>query len=106
MRRPMSPTSSTCRVGPERLLDKEYLRRARGADRPRARASPQPPGRRAGGTVYLTAADASGMMVSMIQSNYMGFGSGVVVPGTGISLQNRGANFVAAPGTSEHRRPE
>ncbi len=42
-------------------------------------------------TIYLTTADASGMMVSYIQSNYMGFGSGVVVPGTGISLQNRGA---------------
>src|SRR5438445_78007 len=54
-----------------------------------------PPG---GGTVYLTAADASGMMVSMIQSNFMGFGSGVVVPGTGISLQNRGSGFVLAPG--------
>jgi gamma-glutamyltranspeptidase/glutathione hydrolase len=51
-----------------------------------------------GGTVYLTAADASGMMVSLIQSNYMGFGSGVVVPGTGISLQNRGACFVTTPG--------
>ena len=48
--------------------------------------------------MYLTAADASGMMVSMIQSNYMGFGSGVVVPGTGISLQNRGADFSAAQG--------
>lgn len=46
------------------------------------------------GTVYLSTADASGMMVSFIQSNYMGFGSGVVVPGTGISLQNRGAGFV------------
>lgn len=45
------------------------------------------------GTVYLTAADADGMMVSYIQSNYMGFGSGIVVPGTGISLQNRGAGF-------------
>ena len=50
------------------------------------------------GTVYLTAADASGMMVSYIQSNYMGFGSGVVVPGTGISLQNRGACFRLTPG--------
>jgi gamma-glutamyltranspeptidase/glutathione hydrolase len=43
-----------------------------------------------GGTVYLTAADESAMMVSMIQSNYRGFGSGVVVPGTGVSLQRGG----------------
>ena len=46
-----------------------------------------------GGTVYVTAADESGMMVSFIQSNYMGFGSGVVVPGTSVSLQNRGHGF-------------
>ncbi len=46
-----------------------------------------------GGTVYLTTADSSGMMCSLIQSNYMGFGAGVVVPNTGISLQNRGAGF-------------
>ena len=46
-----------------------------------------------GGTIYLTAADESGMMVSLIQSNYMGFGSGIVVPGTGVSLQNRGYGF-------------
>ena len=45
------------------------------------------------GTVYLTAADASGMMISFIQSNFRGFGSGVVVPGTGISLNNRGSGF-------------
>ena len=51
-----------------------------------------------GGTVYLCAADENGMMVSLIQSNYMGFGSGVVVPGTGISLQNRGAGFSLAAG--------
>ena len=46
-----------------------------------------------GGTVYLTTADSSGMMVSFIQSNYMGFGSGVVVPEFGVSLQNRGVGF-------------
>ncbi len=45
------------------------------------------------GTVYLTTADQSGMMVSYIQSNYCGFGSGIVIPDTGISLQNRGAGF-------------
>jgi gamma-glutamyltranspeptidase/glutathione hydrolase len=46
-----------------------------------------------GGTIYLNAADANGMMVSLIQSNYMGFGSGVVEPSTGISLHNRGHAF-------------
>lgn len=45
------------------------------------------------GTVYATIADRDGKMVSLIQSNYLGFGSGVVVPGTGISLQNRGLGF-------------
>lgn len=49
------------------------------------------------GTVYLAAADKEGNMVSMIQSNYMGFGSGIVVEGTGISLQNRGADFRLDP---------
>ncbi len=46
-----------------------------------------------GDTVYLTTADEKGMMVSYIQSNYIGFGSGIVIPGTGISLQNRGNGF-------------
>jgi len=50
------------------------------------------------GTVYLSAADENGMMVSFIQSNYMGFGSGIVIPGTGISLQNRGCGFVLEKG--------
>ena len=80
-------------VTPAQLLDRSYLAsRARLIDRSRAqdfRHGLPPPA----GTVYLTAADESGMMVSLIQSNYMGFGSGVVVPGTGISLQNRGTGF-------------
>ncbi len=51
----------------------------------------------AGGTIYLSAADERGMMISFIQSNYMGFGSGVVVPGVGVSLQNRGYGFTLDP---------
>ncbi len=80
------------------LLDDGYLaERARLLDPERA-ATPSPgvPGK--GGTVYLSTADATGRMVSYIQSNFMGFGSGVVVPGTGISLQNRGAGFVLEAG--------
>jgi gamma-glutamyltranspeptidase / glutathione hydrolase len=50
-----------------------------------------------GGTIYMSTADANGMMVSFIQSNYMGFGSGVVVPGMGISMQNRGCGFSMDP---------
>ena len=50
-----------------------------------------------GGTIYLCTADREGNMVSFIQSNYTTFGAGVAVPGTGISLQNRGANFSLDP---------
>ncbi|OWT73376.1 MULTISPECIES: gamma-glutamyltransferase family protein [unclassified Achromobacter] len=79
------------------LLDPAYLaERARLIDMGRAQdfGSGHAP---RGGTVYLTAADRNGMMVSFIQSNYMGFGSGVVVPGTGVSLQNRGHGFSMQP---------
>jgi gamma-glutamyltranspeptidase/glutathione hydrolase len=78
---------------PAQMLDDAYLdERARRID-PR-RAQDHGPGHLPqGGTIYLTAADERGMMVSFIQSNYMGFGSGVVVPGWGISLQNRGHGF-------------
>ena len=78
------------------LLDRDYLKsRAKLIDMKRAQdfGHGAPP---KGGTVYLAAADASGMMISFIQSNYMGFGSGVVVDG--ISLQNRGGSFVFTPG--------
>ena len=61
-------------------------------------AEPAPGAPPRGGTVYLCAADRDGLMVSFIQSNYLGFGSGVVVPGTGISLQNRGRGFTLEPG--------
>jgi gamma-glutamyltranspeptidase / glutathione hydrolase len=53
-----------------------------------------------GGTIYLTAADERGMMVSFIQSNYMGFGSGCVVPEYGVSLQNRGHGFSLDPASA------
>jgi len=59
-----------------------------------------------GGTVYLATADGEGNMVSFIQSNYMGFGSGVVIPGTGIGLQNRGHNFSLNPEDFNALEPE
>jgi gamma-glutamyltranspeptidase/glutathione hydrolase len=84
------------RVAAEHMLDPAYLR-DRAALVGEQAEDPLHGAPKAGGTVYLSAADESGMMVSFIQSNYMGFGSGVVVPGTGISLQNRGAGFTLDP---------
>ena len=85
-------------VTPAQLLDDAYLAgRAKAIDMKRAQV-PDAGIAKGGGTVYLTAADEKGMKLSFIQSNYMGFGSGVVVPGTGISLQNRGAGFSLEPG--------
>ncbi|QET02477.1 MULTISPECIES: gamma-glutamyltransferase [Cupriavidus] len=84
-------------VTPEQMLDDAYLKsRAKLIDMDRA-SNPGFGMPKAGGTIYLTAADENGMMISFIQSNYMGFGSGVVVPGTGISLQNRGVGFSMDP---------
>lgn len=84
-------------VSSQELLDPAYLAaRAKLIDP--ARAQPFAPGNPVkGGTIYLTAADSSGMMVSFIQSNYMGFGSGVVLPEWGLSLQNRGFGFSLNP---------
>jgi gamma-glutamyltranspeptidase / glutathione hydrolase len=80
------------------LLAAAYLdRRAKSIDMQRASA-PAAGMPRTGGTVYLATADAAGTMVSYIQSNYRGFGSGVVVPGTGISLHNRGEGFSLVQG--------
>ena len=58
-----------------------------------------------GGTVYLCTADGEGNMVSYIQSNYYHFGSGIVIPGTGIALQDRGANFSLDEGHDNYLAP-
>src|SRR5690625_1274457 len=78
------------------LLSEEYAEARRKLIRGMAenREAGEPKG---SGTVYLATADKDGNMVSLIQSNYMGFGSGLVVPGTGIALQNRGYDFSLNP---------
>ena len=97
---------SSMALTPAQMLDDAYLaRRARLIDMYRAQDF-QAGNPVKGGTIYLTAADEQGMMVSFIQSNYMGFGSGCVEPEFGISLHNRGHAFsldasspnVVAPG--------
>ncbi|MCU1596768.1 MAG: Gamma-glutamyltransferase [Glaciihabitans sp.] len=85
-------------VGATELLDDGYLAERAALIDSRIAAAPSYGLPKRGGTVYLTTADERGMMVSLIQSNYFGFGSGIVVPGTGISLQNRGAGFVLKAG--------
>lgn len=69
-----------------RLIDPAHARRGAGGNAPHADA------------ICLSAVDRNGMMVSLAQSNHMGFGSGVVVPGTGVSLQNGGHGFSADAG--------
>ena len=100
---------SSMEVTPAQMLDDAYLAsRAKLIDMKQAQdfgaGNPAK-----GGTIYLTAADENGMMVSFIQSNYMGFGSGCVEPGFGISLQNRGHGFSLDPtspnGVAPGKRP-
>jgi gamma-glutamyltranspeptidase/glutathione hydrolase len=81
------------------LLSKEYAARRRSlvhSDRALDLIAPGQPEHR--DTVYLTVVDGQGNAVSFINSLYYGFGSGLVVPGTGICLQNRGACFTLEPG--------
>jgi gamma-glutamyltranspeptidase/glutathione hydrolase len=90
---------SLVEVPVEGLLSKGYAARRRTLiepDRALGTVSPGQPEHR--DTVYLSVVDGSGNAVSFINSLYYGFGSGLVVPGTGICLQNRGACFRLVPG--------
>ena len=92
---------SSMDVTPAQMLDGSYLAsRAKLIDMKKAQdfgaGNPVK-----GGTIYLSAADEDGMMVSFIQSNYMGFGSGCVEPEFGISLHNRGHDFSLQAGANQ-----
>lgn len=83
------------------LLDPKYLsERARLID-PKIAKDPKHGVPKQSDTVYVTTADKKGMMVSYIQSNYLMFGSGIFIPGTGISLQNRGCGFTLEEGPNQ-----
>jgi gamma-glutamyltranspeptidase / glutathione hydrolase len=91
----------------ERLLSDEFIaeRRSRlDANKAQERVDPGPL-RTASETIYLTTADAEGNMVSLINSNFDAFGSGIVVPGTGFALHNRGASFTLTPGLPNTAAP-
>ncbi len=85
-------------VDPNDLIEPEYTARRAALIKLDQAIAPQHGRPHPGGTVYLTAADGEGRMVSLIQSNFYGFGSGIVVPGTGIAMQNRGFGFTLERG--------
>jgi gamma-glutamyltranspeptidase/glutathione hydrolase len=87
-------------IDPRRLLDDRFIAGRRALLDPNHAAERVEPGAAATAseTIYLAAADSAGNMVSFINSNYEEFGSGVVVPGTGFVLQDRGAGFTLQPG--------
>ena len=92
----------------ERLISKEYAAERRlliDLDRAGRDVPPGNPGVDAGDTIYLTVADGRGMMVSLIQSNYRGMGSGMTPPGLGFILQDRGELFDLTPGRPNSYAP-
>ncbi len=93
----------------ERLISKAYADERRALiSMERAAAAVEPgviPAVNEGDTIYLTTADADGMMVSLIQSNYRGMGSGMAPPGLGFILQDRGEQFVLKPGHANSYAP-
>jgi gamma-glutamyltranspeptidase/glutathione hydrolase len=90
---------------PRSLLDPTHLASRRASVDPAAALSPQPSLLPQGGTTYLCAVDADGTAISLIQSVYGRFGSGVVAPGTGVVLQNRAAGFVEDAGHPNRLAP-
>jgi gamma-glutamyltranspeptidase/glutathione hydrolase len=87
-------------VSPEDLLTNEFVDARRVLIDPDRAAEHMEPGEAltASETIYLSVADQYGNMISFINSIYWEFGSGIVVPGTGFALQNRGAGFTLEPG--------
>ena len=94
------------RVSPTTLIDAHYLDQRSALIDPLRAQSSLAPGSFTGDTIYLCTADREGNVVSLIQSNYMGFGSGVVVDDTGIVLQNRGAYFSLNPAAANALAPK
>ncbi len=92
-------------VTSEQLLSKTYAKQRFDLIQEKA-LTPEVGDPTAAGTIYLCTADSEGNMVSFIQSNYMGFGSGLVVPGTGIGLHNRGNNFSLNPEKDNYIAPK
>ncbi len=89
------------------LISKEYAaeRRAKIGERAAKVVEPGNPALKDGDTICLSTADASGMMVSLIQSNYRGMGSGMTPPGLGFVLQDRGELFDLEPGRANSYAP-
>lgn len=91
----------------ERLISNEYANRRRGeiTERAARAAAPGNPALEEGDTIYLCTADSDGMMVSLIQSNYRGMGSGMTPPGLGFCLQDRGELFDMTAGRPNSYAP-
>jgi gamma-glutamyltranspeptidase/glutathione hydrolase len=90
---------------PADLLRDDHLAGRRALVRPDRALDPAPSGLPRGGTTYLCAVDEGGLGISLIQSLYESFGSGVVAPGTGVVLQNRAAGFVETDGHPNRLAP-
>jgi gamma-glutamyltranspeptidase / glutathione hydrolase len=84
-------------ISPLELASKAWAAKRFATIDPSRSSNPALPSRRGGDTVYLCAADSGGMLVSLIQSNFFGFGSGLTVPAWGINLHNRGESFSLDP---------